>query len=752
MPPIEGAAAPTSIVTPSANVTTQSVGRSDPCGHVMPGQPGAPRVGPLEWLRRAFGTVVRCFSPAAPGEARLPGRRQPDPGAKSLGAFINDVVLAVNARDASSDAIVAALLGAETAAHRWWLGGGSPREVIAETARSLENVPTQQLLQLAHAFGSTAVADAQQATRLHAGAQHLLMALESAVNSELVRRIPTTVDAGLRKARASLRAGAPSARITQALRSAFESAAPLLKAGVPGLLSAEGDPLSEVNRIVLERLGRLPQQELPELLRYARSEDLDKLRQLAAPPPLEGADAAIETEIRLRPARLAGALHRRTERFCERNAAATRIDPHAFVNEIAELGAELSALRRQIDGHCRLHGVENPPEITSRLEQTQARLGERVESLLQPGRVDPRDFSTRQLVRLTNALHALGLRELADAALGDAQQVRLEEQRELFRQRVADVTSSAPVAELSPQFLRDLNRLEDAALALEEAMQAFDREAPPAASAAPPDADIARARAQQAQGDLITECLQLTPDAAGVLSRPALTSALHTGAELAFQADETRVGERFARMARLCEQIAGAGAAGTPDGATPERIASHREFAATQLLPEERVALRDAFALHVPPDAPPTLQPTGFKALQPHADVFPKQYPPPTAADVKTAPPGAMLDDVLSYCQSIPGAEDLVQALRALHDFTRTPTPENGAAVTRACATVPRTLVPRTPEDPLVPDSAAQALIEYSPSFPLPHDLFDGLERRLTEAVETHLLPGMIEAIHDGQL
>jgi hypothetical protein len=724
------------------------------CGRVQAKPSAEPRAGLLQrfsaWLR----TVARRFTPAAPTCARLSNEAQPAPGDRSLGTCINDVIREVSASDASSDRIAEALLDSETAAHRWWLDGGSPRAVIAEAARSLEKVPTRQLLPLASAFGSSAVADAQQATRLDAGAQHLLMALESAVNSELLRRIPGAVDAALWTARAYVTAGAPGTEITAALHSACESAVPLLKAGVPGVLSAERDPQSEVNRIVLERLGQLPQQELPELLQYARSEDLEKLRQLAGPPPLEGADAAIAAEIRLRPARLAGSLHRLTERFCERTAGAARIDPHALVNEIAELGA----LHAQLNEHCRLHGLKIPAVLAEQLRQTQTGLAEQVESLLRPGQVDPRDFSTRQLVRLTNALHALGLQELADAALGEAQRTRLNEQVEQFRQCVSDLLDSALTAELvsgqTPRLLRDLNKLENAAHSFEEAMLAFDREALPAASPAQSDVDRVRARSRQAQDSLIAACLQQTPDAADAPACQALISALYVGADLAFQADELRVGERFTRMARLYEQVTGVGTARGTTAAPPGRLASHRKFAAAELSEKERDALRDGFALLVPTDAPPTLEAARFRTRQPHADVFPKPYSAPTAADVKTARPGAMLDDVLSYCRSIHGAEDLVQALRSLHDFTRVPTPERAAAVIRACASVPSSLVPCGPENPLVSDPAAQALLEaqYSPRSRLPHDLFGDLERRLTAAVETQVLPGMIEAIRDGRL
>ena len=244
-------------------------------------------------------------------------------------------------------------------------------------------------------------------------------------------------------------------------------------------------------------------------------------------------------------------------------------------------------------------------------------------------------------------------------------------------------------------------------------------------------------------------------DAAGARSSQALISALHVGAELALQADETGVGERFSRMARLFAQIMSAGAAGGPAAAGIEPLTSRRELAAAGLSDEERIALRDGFALFVPANAPPTLQAARFRVLQPQAGEFLKPYPPPTAADVKAAREGEpLLQDILSYCHDIPGAADLVQALRALDDFTRAPTLENATAVTRACAAMPRALVPNALRKPLLSDSAEQGLLDaqYNPRSPPPRDLFGDLEQRLTQAVETHVLPGMIDAVLDGRV
>jgi hypothetical protein len=716
--PSTGRVSPCPVRAHESSTGRESAGPQSLRGRVEAQPAEGARAGLLHRLRTLLRSIARCFT-AAPTEVRRPTATQPDTR-KSFDQCIDDIVTALTADDASSDRITAALRAANDAGLRTYRGGGSPIETLKMAARRLRRQPSEQLLRLARAFRSAVVADARQRTPSNSGVGHLLTELQRAVDDELIDRKPSFVDKEVRAALSLLKNGASGTQIAGALHAALESAAPLLKTGV---LPAGRHSQAKVDQLVLRRLGSVPSHELIQLLKHARSDDLARLA------ALEGTvTQAIKAEITARPTRLARLLQAGAERPYGELTGATRIDPHGFVNELVEL----AGLRQELHEHCTLHVLKSPN--VAWLTDMEAKLAQRVESILQPGGVDPRSFSTRQLVRLTHALHGLGLRGLAGAALGEAQRARVQEHHERFRQGVSDLIASALPAERSadqtPQRLSALNKLEDAARALEEAMLAFDREVPPSASSA-----------QQVQSDLIAECLQQHSEAAGARSCQALIAALHVGAELALQADETDVGERFARMARLVGQIMSAGAAG--------------EFAAAELSEKERDALRDGFALLVPADAPPTLQATRFRVLQPQAGDFLKPYPPPTAADVKAAREGApLLKDVLSYCHSIPGAADLVQAMRALHDFTQVPTLENANSVTRACAAVPRALVTSAGSKPLVSDAAEQKLLEaqYAPLSPLPHDLFGDLERRLTQAVETHVLPGMIEAVLDGRV
>ncbi len=99
----------------------------------------------------------------------------------------------------------------------------------------------------------------------------------------------------------------------------------------------------------------------------------------------------------------------------------------------------------------------------------------------------------------------------------------------------------------------------------------------------------------------------------------ALISSLHVGAELAGTARETVMAERFANMARLCEQIVGeadgqtSGSSEQPEDNPAPALGSlspaqHQQFAAAHLTDAARQALRETYALMLPADADPALQ------------------------------------------------------------------------------------------------------------------------------------------------
>jgi len=128
------------------------------------------------------------------------------------------------------------------------------------------------------------------------------------------------------------------------------------------------------------------------------------------------------------------------------------------------------------------------------------------------------------------------------------------------------------------------------------------------------------------------------------------------------------------------------------------------------------------------------------------ADDFQKPYRPPTVGDVVTAREGDELhSDLMPYSRRI-GAEYQVLALRAIDAFERQPTPENAAAVVTACDLAP----PEVQAD-LVPEALRVALQGEEAGALLSPTLFEALKRRLSDAVESQLLPGMIAVIRRGE-
>jgi hypothetical protein len=650
MTQIERVAVPsTATFAPLPSVAEESVGCCGLRGRVRTGPPGTPRAGLLERLGSLLQSVVTCFRPGVPDGGRLP-RKLPSLSAQErLGQCIEEVATALTSGDATSEAIAAALGKAAAAAHETRREGGSPRGALEDFTRRLREATTtdQQLLQLARAFGGPAVAGGQKLTQENAAAQHLLMSMEIAVNAELTRReeqtrpLSAAIDAALATAVASTKDGRPNARIGDQLHAAVDSAMSLVKAGIRHTARTQ----TEVDRLVLERLAQLPPQQLARLLVHARSEDLDRLRRVGDPPG--PATAAIEAETATRVPRRVLEFRERALQICEQHAGAASLDCHAFHDDLIALGTSV----RQLDAHCRLFAQDNPLANDGPAQWPRGQLASLVESAFGAHGINPHMLSTRELARLSDVLHALGLHDLTHSLLGEAQQACLARQRDLFRERFTTFVTSVVAAGASPEgsrrLLCQLAELEDAARALQDARLAFDRDPAhhPSSSKAPSGAATGSPGAVRgAQGDLIQECLAAMPDEAvalesmlGMKGQRGLISALHVGAALASEAQERQMEERFANMARLCEQLAresgaarsgGSGSAApaqpvsqSPDSAAQplsptQQLAAHQQIATENLSPAMRRALREDYGLLVPTHGPPALQSGRLTASQ----------------------------------------------------------------------------------------------------------------------------------------
>jgi hypothetical protein len=684
VPQVGGASACAPVAQPRRVKQDAPPGAGGLHGRVTSDHNPGPRAGLLSSLGAIFQSVVRFFSRGAPEGSRLHTQQQPLPREGSLAehferqleqriAYIDTML---TTRGATPAGIAAALDNAVAAAAELRRAGGSPMAALENYRLSRKDQTDQSLMQLARAFQGPTVGAAQRLNQnegnshLSDGAQHLLMNMEQAVLKELNDRLPNDgVKAALEAAVGSLHAGESSARIGDQIHAAFDSALPLVKAGVRRAAPTQDD----VDQAVRLRLLRLPEKDLVGLLPHIHSEDLARLKKLWTPKPEEPAralfavEARIEAEIAARTPRLADTFREHARKLCDRydwNASPrAQVDHKALQNDLVALAASLE----ELEAHCRLHGIASPLTGQERVYWREALAGLTARSF-EPPHGSPQNLSSRELVRLSSAVHALGLPVLGDhlkSVFRPAQKSCLARQRELFRTRFSEFVSCAKntgtgAAETRP-LLRALAELEQASRELQDAHIAFDWEDPahrPSSSKASGPALSRAAAARQAQAELIRECLAEIPTEATVLGarlgsklHQGLIAALHVGADLASGVRERQLAERFANMAHVHEQVATAAGA-TPSGASSP--AENRKFAADNLPAAARRMLREDYGLAVPVEGPPTLQAGRLTATQTHfmAQLFEQ---PPSVAQSKLVEQGPYLMNQLFHKDAMRG-------------------------------------------------------------------------------------------------
>jgi hypothetical protein len=634
-----GEASRSAPVAQPRNVTQNaSPGTGGLRGRVTTDRNPGPRAGLFCSLGAMFQSVVRFFSRGAPEGSRLHTQQaQPapvpqlppgfevsrDPLYNRVQESFAAVAKVMTSKAATPAAVAAALEDAAAATDELRRAGGSPDFALLNFRNSIieSKKKDHELMQLARAFKGAPVGDAQTLCRSD-DAQYVLLNMEHAVLDELNYRLPRNASReALVTALDGLRAGESGARIGAQFHAAFDSALPLVRAGLRQAAPVHHD----VTEFVWDQLRSLPQEELEGLLKNASSEDLARLK---ASTPAEAENrakslrspeltAALDKEVAARTTHLADTFRERAKQFCDRHDSPDdspgRIDHQAFQHDLVALAASLD----EVEAHCRLHGVAIPPYTWptkgdgARLQEQLARV---VEAAFEPPRgIDPQTLGSGALVHLSNAVRALRLPGLSPelaAVFRPAQQACMESKQEVFRARFSAFVScamSAGVTASGPRrLLHSLAELEDASRALQNAQMAFDWEP--------------EQRAQGAQDELIRECLAQTPAAAEVLraqlgskDHQGMLSALHVGADLASVAQERQLQERFGNMAHLYEQVAQAAGA-EPSGASSR--AEHQKFAAQNLPAEARDMLRQNYGLLIPADAAPVLHSGRFNPLQ----------------------------------------------------------------------------------------------------------------------------------------
>lgn len=633
----------------TVNPVAQPSINTQPWRRVTTADNPGPRAGLFVTLGAILRSIARCFSRGEPQEARL--RPRPAQAGAPAERFEHQLEQRIAQLDSlltsgktTPTAIAAALRDSVASAEKLRRAGGRPHDTLQNYRISLKAKPDADLFVLVRAFQGATVEAAQRLSEhesdplLADGAQYLLMNLEQAVLKELNDRLSAN---GVRPAVAaavdSMLANESSARIGDQLHAAFESALPLLKAGVRRAAPAQDD----IDQAVLLQLSELPQTQLQSLLPHIRSEDLASLTSLWTPEPdripesgevsgpLIVAKQMIEAEIAARVPRLADEFRERAQTLYDHHdwiiSSHVQIDHKALQNDLVALAASLA----ELEAHCRLHRIENP--LTGR---GRAQLRESVADLtaraFRPPHGSAENLDSRDLVRVSSALQALALPAIAPQLrilFRPAHQACLQHQQQIFRERFSEFAAYAMNAANNPaaarQLLHALAELEEASRALQEAHMAFDWEDPehrPSSSKASGPPLNPAAAAESAQAELMLECLAQSPAHVGLLgaqlgsnAHQGLIAALHVGAELAAGVRERRLEMRFANMAHLYQQMADATGA-NPAGASGP--AGHRKLAAESLPAAVRRVLSQDYGLVVPVDRPPTLQSGRFTATQ----------------------------------------------------------------------------------------------------------------------------------------
>jgi len=593
------------------NVSTSALN-----GRASAATPTGPRL-ILAKIGQLFQGVKRVFV-CAPSKAVLQARRNE---ALSLAQDrINDprngLLAALRASNGNPETIARALLDTGAALHAYQEAGGNPREVVDTIRAQLKGNPTL-LRQLAIGLRGAGAAQAQALLqtpepKFHLAttpldstrhevfgrpeAEHLMMAIESAVNDLLIGEIDSTIQSGLKAVQESVYQGKLS-DIAPQFHALFNAAVPAIQFGA---VSAGADLQKAVDEKILRQLhDTVDRNCLPRVLRYISREDLIRVRtglpdtSAAAGTAAGGENAAPGVESPFQPdfiraveleytgritdsqdelKRLMGAyVHSAKSGDSGAAGRATSVDPGQFVRDVvamAKNSAEILGSNPRVNlGTLDEAPVPDFQPVVPVLEALQD------------------SFSSAQVLALTPALRTLNFGTEAKTVLGPAQIAILKGQRTNFAERLSGALGSLADRTHPDQALRDLRDLSRAYHALLETASTFGL------SSAGDDVleNVIDALSSQDTEQLVA--------ALGDPQRKALVEALRTGAQLAGVTDEKALQKEFSDMAAMLEELARRLDVGDTDESSSSQSAASPP---ATLSDGWRTALRDVFGLDLP--------------------------------------------------------------------------------------------------------------------------------------------------------
>ncbi len=646
---------PTLDVLPrSALTATNHVAPSALSGHdVKVGASPDPRAGGIcQRLGNLMRSIAHSFRSVPGAVARLVSpRRWEAAAADTLRSYLIQTYHLME-DNAHPDRIRDALLTTSNAMDR--AGGKLRQQALNDVREGLEVARDEELKSAVEFLRGPAISDqpaaidsVQRGLRDRPSAEKLLMEIEATINDELARRLQFSVGGLVGSARDLTRVGESSQRIAEEFHRAVE----LANSSGPYI---EGDPL------VLNGLLALPSDDRKRLLQHISSEDLARLEpvlrldseedqtapaRIRDPREIETAGMIVEA----RTARLTERFAACHQQLCEPPADSAPLAGNALLNQLAAAATAL----RELETHRALHRLPILGKTQFVLQRSQIRSA--AMAALESGHLDPSKLRGAQLLRLSRALHTLGIHDRAGPKLQAAEQEHLDRCRTVFQEKLGALVQLCSGNEAAP-LLHALSGLEDASRALQSASLAFNpgTEAPAESSSIAPglldstskrlpqDGPSSAIHAPGSESPLVTSVIgELPPSTrASLLARAfsepetqALISSLQVGAHLARHGRETLMADRFDNMARLYKEVSRECAAGQASlsledpqdsledpqenpAPAPGTPLDHQKFAAANLTEATRRALGDAYALSVPADAAPSLQAGHFDPEQ----------------------------------------------------------------------------------------------------------------------------------------
>jgi hypothetical protein len=446
--------------------------RSNLAGHVQVSASGQPRLGLFQSIGRGIrNTLSRLFSSPQKSGARIstPEQRQGD-----FRQSLDGVKNALLAKNSTSESIADSLRFADATARKLqYEDGGSLQLTRSQFQQVFAAVPQPELERLARALGSDTAANAHALVSENSAAEHVLMELEAALNTEIEHRVEAHVGKAIDAAIQLMTSGGTPARITDHLSHAFDAAVPLVRSDIVGQGDRKDDAIraadTKVRQLIVKGLDDVKDGDTRgALLGHLSHPNLKSLAM--ASEDGTSIDKDLLTEIGNRPARIAANLQTRAQHLAENQSTGSVVNPRAFLRELSGITAELDALR----SYDVLFRTGSPSE----LEGIKKSISNAMEATISSGNLNLKDLSAGEVGDLMATFAALGSKEVGSKLLATAQNEALGQRTQALTQSLQKLGLALRSPNHPEALLKLLSKAGDAAHNLSDACNAFSAPSP----------------------------------------------------------------------------------------------------------------------------------------------------------------------------------------------------------------------------------------------------------------------------------